>query len=210
MENAISTSSIPTPLTFYRGGLNVGVFYPGPPASSLGSVVLGNEFSGKAREYRAHGEGNGLKNYGWVLIVAPEDITNFYLRSRVEQVTTKNTSVYDGYYNKNQLTKNELARLTKYSPNSYRDWYIPSRDELAFITKNLPKDFYLPMRFKEMKSRYLSSTFYLQAVGSSSSKKFSVLISQSFDSSTYGDTILVSDTVPTPIRLVRRVPVYLN
>lgn len=210
MESPVYSSSVPAPLTFYRGGLNVGVFYAGPPVSPLGSNVFGNDLIGKAKEYRAQGEGNGLKNYGWILIISPEDILNFSMRISPEQPTVKNTSVYDGHYNKDQLSKDELARLIYYSPNSYRDWYIPSRDELAFIAKNLPKNFYLPLRFNSMTKKYLSSTFHSQNIVSTTSKKFSVLYSQSFYSPTYGDTFMVADTALMPIRLVRRVPVYLN
>ena len=210
MESPIDPSLIPPALTFYRGGLNVGVFNPGPPVSPLGSIVLGNQLTGRAEEYRASGEGEGDKEYSWILILAPKDIKNFVPNAVVNSVITDTSSTYDGYYNKSKYSENQITRLNLYTPGGYKDWYIPSRDELAFIAKNLPYNFDPDFRFSPMlESTYLSSTYVEQNVGKNSIKKVSLLMAESFDLTTYGNTVLVSDTKAMAVRLVRRVPVKL-
>lgn len=209
MENPIDIFSVPLPLTFFRGGLNLGIFYPGPPVSSSGSLVLGNSLTGRAQEYKASGEGVGEKKFPWVLVLAPDDIKNFVTNAITNTVIQTETSVYDGYYNKNQYNENQIRRLNQYIPGGYKDWYIPSRDELAFIAKTLPYNFDLDFRFSPMnQSEYISSTYLRQNVGDDT-KKMSLLLSQSFDPPTYGDTLLVSDTKAMAVRLVRRVPVNI-
>lgn len=209
MENTIDASSVPAPLGFFRGGLNVGIFYPGPPMSSSGSVILGNQLTGKAEEYRASGEGKGATTGPWVLILAPDDIVNFVTNTIVSTATEVENSVYDGYFNKSKYIENQIIRLNQYSPGGYKDWYIPSRDELAFIAKNLPYNFDLDFRYSPMtEQNYVSSTYVKQNVGNDT-KKLSLLLAQSFDLPTYGDTILVSDTKPMAVRLVRKVPVNI-
>jgi hypothetical protein len=200
METPIYPSSAPNPLTFYRGGLNVGIFNPGPPVFPIGSSVIGNEFAGKSREYKASGSGSGIKNYGWILILGPSDIPNFVSRLKTEKIETRNVSTYDGYHNKSQASSRVKTILNQYNKGGYKDWYIPSRDELAFIAKNLPQNFEFDYRISAMsEKKYLSSTYVFQNIGKS----------QSFDSPTYGDTILVSDTKSMAIRPIRRVPVYI-
>lgn len=209
MEKVTLSSAIPQPLTFYRGGLNVGTFYPGPPITPSGSVVLGNQFTGDSRVYRASGTGQGARGVGWALIISPQDIRNFSFRNKNEPLTIKDNSLYDGDYNKSRLNSSEKSKLSRYIPNSYTDWYVPSRDELAFIAQNLPKNFELSLRFSPMRDQYLTSTYISQDVLKNSPRKFSLLYSQSFSEPTYGNTIVVSDTKPMTVRLVRRVPVYI-
>jgi hypothetical protein len=313
MEKPVYMSSVPEPLTFYKGGLNLGIFYPGPPIYSSGSVIFGNEFTGKPRNYKAYGGANGFdpysgggldpgsagiptgeisptglaintsvdpypnngldpgsaglpsgevsptglatnstnsypnggldpgsaglpsgeisptglginttyssyptggvdpnEGYAWALILAPKDMNQFLLRKTSESVYRKQTSVYDGYFNKFQTTKDQLNRLNSFKMGGYTDWYIPSRDELAFIAKNLPQGFNLAGRFTSLqKTTYISSTYNGQNLTGKNGKKFSLVISQSFNPSTYGDTRLVSDNKPMNVRFVRRVPVYI-
>lgn len=209
METPIDLSFAPSPLSFFRGGLCVGIFYPGPPVSSSGSIVLGNQLTGKAEEYRASGEGKGESKYAWALILAPKDIKNYVTNTSPNTVITEETSVYDGYYNKSKYTQNQIRILNQYTPGGYKDWYIPSRDELAFIAKNLPYNFDPDFRFSPMNEfNYVSSTYSKQNVGDQS-KKISLLFAQSFDPPTYGDTIVVSDTKAMAVRLVRKVPVNI-
>jgi len=212
MINPIKISSLPAPLTFFNGGLYVGLFNPGPPITTKGSTVLGNENTGKAMEYDVVPSENGLKNYIWGLVISPEDILDVILRKEEEKSNLIPVSTYDGAYNSLFMTLSGTKKVDEYDKGGYKDWYIPSRDELAFIAKNLPKNFNLDSRFFAMSDiTYLSSTYSSQNYPTKTEGKFvSLLFAQSFNEYTYGDTSLVSDGKSMPVRMVRKVPVYIN
>lgn len=203
MEKPINSSSIPPALTFYRGGLNVGVFYPAPPAPR-GSEVFGNPFTGNPFTYRTQAFDPGEKTYGWVLILSKDD-SKIATRTIDQRKTDETFSDYDGQYNKNKLTTVGKQVMSIYKKGNYMDWYVPSRDELAFICKNLPKDFSLDFRFSPMTDKYVTSS-YLK----NDPKKQNILFAQSFRSNTYGVTSYVSDLELMSVRYVRRVPVILT
>lgn len=211
MQKRLKLSDIPPVLTFYSGGLNLGVFYPGPPVGDYGSELLGNPFTGRASKYYSISDGRGNKIYPWLLIVAPTNIQYFQLRSSEENVSVMNNSNYDGYFNKQNMISKLKERSSTYNKGGYEDWYIPSRDELAFMAKVIPQEFDLGARFEPMYPiKYMSSTYAEQNLSNrKKTKKMSLLFSQSFDLPTYGDTMLVSDTKPLGVRFVRRVPVYI-
>lgn len=52
----------------YQGGIYLGIFTPGSPRNSKGSVLLGNQYSGGAGKYYARGDGPGLPGTSWILI----------------------------------------------------------------------------------------------------------------------------------------------
>lgn len=212
MQRPILLSAVPEILSFYSGGLNLGVFYPGPPIGNEGSQLLGNPLTGKAQTYNATANGKGNKRHPWLLIVAPTDIEYFQLRQTTFPISVQSVSTYDGYLNKTKSPVHLYEKIMKYKKGGYRDWFIPSRDELAFMAKNIPDKFELGIRFEPMKStKYISSSYAEQNIQSKKSKKkLSLAFSQSFESPTYGDTLLVSDTRPMTARLVRRIPVYIN
>lgn len=204
MEKAIRPSSIPRTLSFYRGGLNVGLFQPGPPVYPQGSEVFGNEFGGNPAIYRTQTSGSGEKSMGWLLIVSGND-SNIVFRSSNEPLNTKSDSNYDGLYNKNELTSVGKKIINSHKNGNYKDWYVPSRDELAFICQNLPKNFVLDFRFQPLQNRrYVSSTYVKNQPG-----KETFLHAQSFNQYTYGVTSFVSDETLISVRYVRRVPVYI-
>ena len=206
MEAPIIPSSGPESLTVYHGGLNIGIFYPGPPNSISGSELLGNKFGSKATTYRSTAESEGTVNGGWAIILAPFDLNNFIMRRPDELVETKRSSSFDGSFNRSQTTSSGMSRVTKFIKGGYNDWYIPSTNELAFITKNLPKNFELEPRFTPMTANsYLSSTYTAQNIAGANKKKLSLLLAQSFYTPTYGDTIMVPDFKPMSVRLIRRV-----
>lgn len=204
MENPIYSSSVPETLTFYRGGLNIGVFYPGPPVYPSGSEVFGNEFTGNPYIYKTQAIDSGEKSFGWIIIISPED-SNIVIRNKSENKNKESFSSYDGMHNRNKLNTVGKSIISSYRKNSYKDWYVPSRDELAFICKNLPQNFLFDYRYKQMgNKRYLSSTYVKNQSG-----KEDFLYAQSFMSDTYGTTSVIRDTVSMPVRYIRRVPVYI-
>lgn len=208
MEKPIYRSNAPVPYTFYRGGLNLGIFEPSPPSPS-GSELLGNQYTGKAVSYRANVSGEEIKEYSWILILAPTDILNTSARLFYEPIRIRKNSMYDGHFNKSQSIDHAKDVMLRYRKGGYNDWYIPSREELAFIAKQLPNILQFDYRVSPLsEKKYVSSSYAFQNVGKNQNK-VSLLFAQSFDSSTYGDTILVSDTKPLAVRPVRKVPVYI-
>lgn len=206
MQAPIQLSAPPTSLTMYHGGLNIGIFYPGSPNSPSGSQLIGNIFGSKSSSYTSTANGNGGDDYAWAIIVAPSDINNFIMRKPDEIVSNKLTSIYDGLFNRNQTSTTGMSRISRYKKGGYTDWYIPSVNELAFIAKNLPKDFELEPRFSPMQANsYLSSTYIGQNLLSTKQKNLSLLLAQSFYTPTYGDTVVVPDYKPMSVRLIRRV-----
>ena len=206
MEAPILSSALPVSLTIYHGGLNVGVFYPGPPNNSSGSELIGNIFGSKSSSYRSTANGVGGDDFGWAIIIAPHDINYFIMRKPDEIVPNKPSSIYDGLFNKNQTRTTGMSKISQFTKGGYTDWYIPSVNELAFIAKNLPEDFELTSRFSPMKANsYLSSTYISQNVLSTNQKNVSLLLAQSFYTPTYGDTVVVPDYKPMSVRPIRRV-----
>jgi hypothetical protein len=190
----------------YHGGLNIGIFYPGSPNSPSGSDLIGNIFGSKSATYTSTADGAGGNDYAWAIIVAPSDIDNFIMRKPEEIVSNTPASIYDGLFNKNLTSTTGVSRISRYKKGGYTDWYIPSVNELAFIAKNLPKNFELEPRFSPLRANsYLSSTYVGQNVLATKKKNVSLLLAQSFYTPTYGDTIVVPDYKPMSVRLIRRV-----
>lgn len=204
METPISPTLVPPALTFYRGGLNVGVFYPGPPSYPQGSEVFGNEFGGAPYTYKTQSNDVGNTSFAWIIIISSED-SQIITRTPKQQKNQKNSSFFDGLYNKNQIDSVGKDFISSFRKGNYKDWYIPSRDELAFISKNLPQNFLFDSRFKQMSNNaYVSSSYAKNQSG-----KEDFLYFQSFMSDTYGRTSIIKDTVLMPVRYIRRVPVNI-
>jgi hypothetical protein len=204
MQRPIQPSAAPPILTFYRGGLNLGLFQPGPPVYPQGSEVFGNQSGGDPTTYRTQSLGPGEKLFGWLLILSGND-SKIVFRGQNEPINNQVYSDYDGLYNKNELKSVGKKITNSYKNGNYKDWYVPSRDELAFISKNLPKNFTLDFRFASFQSkRYISSTYVKNQPG-----KETFLYAQSFNEPTYGVTSFVSDEASMFVRYVRRVPVYI-
>lgn len=204
MEKPVYSSSVPAPLTFYRGGLNIGIFYPGSPVSPIGSEIFGNIFGGDPAKYRTESLTPGERDYAWVLIIAPED--KLFQMASNDVVPSRN-SEYDGLFNKNNNDNLGKALVNSYKKGNYKDWYLPSADELAFIANNLPKNFSLDFRFKEMKNKFYATSTYER---SKLSENQGFILTQSFFSTTYGVTKYIPQKREMFARYVKKVPVYIT
>ena len=124
----------------YAGGIFMGVFEPGTPINGKGSIVSGNQFTGKVQEYESRGFGTGSKNNKkWAIIIDTED-TRSYSDSLTSPNKISPTSYFDGHYNLygnnatfyglNGTLADSISKMTK---RGYADWYIPSQDESAYL-----------------------------------------------------------------------------
>ncbi|MAH43438.1 hypothetical protein CL614_07035 [archaeon] len=157
------------------GGIFFGVFEAGPPVNGKGSMVIGNQYTGKVQEYEARGWGAGTTtNKKWAIIV--DDIDTKITDSNM---TTSNTiivptSYYDGHYNTygNKttfygLSGKLISNIGNMTRKGYTDWYIASQDELAYINyilnyttagNILNSD--ANGEFKTLNGKYLTSTMF--------------------------------------------------
>jgi len=199
---------LPEPNSIYQGGLYVGIFMPGSPINSVGSVVLGNSSTGLSKSYKARGDGDGLKYKKWILIASQQDFP-IPKNCKFSSILLKNSS-YDGAFNTNNSVyiKDDLYdKVKNYKHNGFSDWYIPSQDELAFYTKNMPFDNDVLLFQKFHESLYASSTVYAENKNQKFNNNY-LLYAQNFNKDKYGEVCLISRNALINVRLFRRI--YLN
>lgn len=130
---------------FYKGGLYVGTYSLGSPISTEASdlFVKRSEKIFTKTIVKSTSFGNGSKeNKKWVLLVEPEVYTTEFADvNEILNVSSKQTSLYDGFYNcygdnesfygiKTNLLNSIIGRNRK----GFLDFYIPSIYELEFFT----------------------------------------------------------------------------
>jgi hypothetical protein len=195
--------SLPKTLTMFQGGLFIGAFYPGPPITNTSSDLYGNKNTGAPRLYKTFSDGEGTKSGSWGIIISPVDYipssyANFYNKN--EQFLKQ--SSYDGLYNVDTQLKFYFNMRRNFKYGGYTDWYIPSVDELAFISNNLPIGYYISRDFNAFQSNvYRSSTISLQTT-------VPFFFAQSFSKDTYGTVVNVNgESGDTGIRPIRRIEI---
>jgi len=205
---AVYTQSYKTPpedLTIYQGGLYIGTFYPGPPLNPTSSDLLGNKNTGKPQTYKTYSYGPGENTFAWGIIVYFRDYNpsrNISYFSTNDPISSYMTSEYDGQYNKQENTAFYARLKSSATYGGFDDWYIPSVDELAFITNKIPVGYYIPKTFDAFyPGIYRSSTY----VTENETENSSFFYGQSFEKTKYGNVSLVSRTsTETKIRLIRK------
>lgn len=205
-------SSLPAPFTVTEGGLYIGNFFPGSPANTIGSDLLGNTKTGSAKVYKSEITGVGDRENMWAIILATKDYSskNSFVnsfRGNSESRINWLTSNYDGLYNKSIVCNFNEFLQKNVNYGGYKDWYVPSVNELAFIAKNLPIGYYIPNRFSAMnKTVYRSSSVSKFPEANQITQNYNYnFFGQSFNKTKYGAVYHVSEFSSTPIRLIRRV-----
>jgi hypothetical protein len=205
-------------LTYYEDGLYVGIFEPGVPINTQGSVVNGNPYTGSAVEYIPNVVGYGTTAKKWAIIVDTNDYDLSAINDKFEPTEVIPASMYDGlwntygdnqtYYGIQSKTMETLRENSKLS-----GWYLPSKNELEFINSKLNHGFFIPEAFKSMNSGiYLTSTPYFERqsvttynLDSQIFKGQSFMFGQSYSKSDYGSIYLVPRTSQVNVRRIRRI-----
>jgi len=205
--NPIET--LPSIGELYQGGLYVGIFSPGTPVNTIGSTVYGNQLTGAPSNYRARGTGQGTKEKSWILIACPSDFTSLSYNTEAETTKEISSSFYDGLYNTYDSTISEnnnlLYRIKNATLNGFKDWYLPSQDELAFYFKNIAYGYSISGFEGLDKEQYLTSTAFT-ANGLQTFDGIRFMVSQMADSAqNYGKTNAIYRKKSSGIRLFRRI-----
>lgn len=179
---------LPSNYSLYQGGLYAGIFEPGV------SNILGNNISGKGQTYKSNRNGPGTTNRRWIIIVSP--FSTMVPRLSLGKI---NTSTYDGFYN---IQKQPLENISEQNINGFTDWYIPSKQELEFIFKNLGKN-YTTSGFETLYDEY-----YLTSTVLNVSSDISFVYSQMNTQEKFGDVFVTPEQnvrYDTRVRLIRRI-----
>jgi len=206
---------LPTIGDYYQGGVYVGIFKPGSPLNSTGSVVYGNPIGGPISDnYVARGTGEGLQQgNSWILIADTDDfdLRPYELTTKFIKDDSKNSSTYDGLYNtyKTLSHNSELFNSIKnYKKNGFIDWYIPSQDELAFYFKNIPYNYNSKYYNNLLYEQYMSSTVFFDYFIPNLNEVDLLIYSQLNTKDNYGKVVVSSQYTTMGIRLFRRI--YLD
>ena len=138
----IKSSDLPEAGSVFAGGVYMGTFTPGI------SEVLANVETGATPFTKASTMAGPGDKTSWALIMCPSDlgsefglidITYAYLNTS-EKPMDETSSLSDGLYNtygdntQKKLPQTDLYRQVRnYNRFGFKDWYIPSIDELGFI-----------------------------------------------------------------------------
>lgn len=197
----------------YQGGIYLGIFKPGSPINSIGSMVYGSAVGYKeSSDYEARATGPGTQEKSWILIASNQDYGEFGYNLPNEASTIVNSSVYDGYYNSYELEqpyKNLLMDAVRNYTDSYgfNDWYIPSQDELAFYFKNIAYNYSTSKFNKLVYSEYMSSTTFVSG-GKQKFNNVSFIYTQKNNELDYGKILIKEKHEKIGVRLFRRI--YLS
>jgi len=125
----------------YQGGNYIGIFQPGPPINTKGSLLNGNMNFDIHRDFYPDSIGIGGTHKKWAIIADAINVIDIPFIETDEDDIHYETSIWDGYYNVygNSLfagISTKLMNTIKYKPrNGFIDYYIPSLHELYFYLK---------------------------------------------------------------------------
>jgi hypothetical protein len=225
---SIQESELPEVGELFAGGIYLGVF---DPKTSLTRSKLGTGQSVRATTTSPIGTGNKFKK--WALIAAPADIgqelggdtpLQVSFQANSENIREFNSSTFDGHYNTFGdgedilIPKTDLLnKVREYYLFNFRDWYVPSIQELGFAIHQ-QKDIDVgtfKRRISESRSKlkisqpYLSSTTKIREKTNETEKYptanlvYQILTEDNINSRVF--TTLASRTAPANVRLFRRI-----
>lgn len=201
-----SIEKIPNIGEYYQGGIYLGIFTPGTPVNSVGSVVYGNQITGLASNYKARETGLGTKEKSWMLIADTVDFEDYAYTASSQLPKDLNNSVYDGLYNTYSEEYTVLFDAIKlYRGNGFRDWYLPSQDELAFYFKNIQYSSAVDPVFNKLQDNYYLTSTPFTLNGQQNFNENWFVVAQLATETDYGRTIAVPQTTVSKIRLFRRI-----
>jgi len=198
---------------FYKGGIYIGTYYPGSPLSSSGSDIFGSKLFSYGSTMKSDASGAGEKTYNkWAIFIEPFDYkTSLYASDEKINLNFNKLSSYDGFYNcygngssfsgiKNRTTNTIVGKDRK----GFVDFYIPSLNEMMFITEQIRKNKYLANKLNMFGTYMTSSSYnnfmYTQYVSSNP------IITGVFDAITdFGRLLLAQPTTPVSFRFIRKI-----
>lgn len=151
----------------YKGGYFIGIFEPGSPITPKGSEIYGSKEFSSANYIHSDAIGNGDKYAKWALFVEPANFTTSLFQSNeIDNTDVGLISTYDGFYNcygnsntfsgiRNKTMNTVVGKNRK----GFVDFYLPSINELMFLTKQMSKNSYLA-KLLNMSGIYISSSYY--------------------------------------------------
>lgn len=181
---------------FYKGGYFIGIFEPGSPITPKGSEIYGSTDFNSSKYFNSNASGNGDKYSKWAIFVEPSSFTTSLFESgEIDNTDFGLISNYDGFYNcygnnstfsgiKNKTMNTVVGKNRK----GFVDFYLPSINELMFLTKQASKNSYLA-NLLNMNGIYMSSSYYKNFIYTQYMSENPIFLNESL-SSDYGRVLL--------------------
>ena len=151
----------------YKGGYYIGTFEPGSPINAQGSEIYGTKQFGYSSFINSDASGHGDNYSKWALFVEPLHYNiSLFESSEPDNTDYQLLSKYDGFYN-SYGNKSSFSGIKSKTTNTvvgknrkgFVDFYIPSINELMFLTKQAMTNRYLA-GLLNLSGTYMTSSSY--------------------------------------------------